>query len=295
MAVDRCHSWVAKYLEEGTSASRCIKIIWYPNLVLSAYLSALKQNVTRELTNNRRPCTATGLVRRCIFVEIRRSWCFFLLPWLRLSYLICEPITFEHWQPLWASSAKQGATIRFTSPDPNNSNESHSSLDTISDVSMANKEDDEGRGGHIVSWQSENVIRPIQWCKSGLRWVWRSRGTAEILSTAHAISNRLYIHALLSSMLSSLKAKISVDLTSLLALSTSLKHLKFGTKKPILQRSVKPRMMVGSAQCTAAPVRNSWLTPLRKTVKPHLPYSMPPRTLENLSDQKKRVLTWGHL
>lgn len=78
--------------------------------------------------------------------------------------------------------------------------------------------------GLIIFRRFGNIVHPIQWCARKLRRVACSSSTAEVLAAAKSMSDGLYIQTLISELNLDPRAELTIDSTSLLALSTSIKE-----------------------------------------------------------------------
>ncbi len=117
---------------------------------------------------------------------------------------------------------QHNAQLHFDSPTSTD----HASfiLDIISDGATATAAETKGREGHIIFRRCGNTVHPIQWSARYLRRVARSSATAEILAAAEAMSNGLYIKSIMLELKLPTLAELTVDSTSLLSLSTTVKE-----------------------------------------------------------------------
>ena len=119
----------------------------------------------------------------------------------------------------------QGATLHFLSPPRCASSRPPPVLDVLSDGAMAQKGEDKGREGTLVFRRfDDDIVHPIHWTARHLWRVSRSSTTAETLSAAEAVSNGLYLKALISSITLPPPTELTIDSSSLQTLSTSVKE-----------------------------------------------------------------------
>lgn len=189
---------------------------------------------------------------------------------------------------------KQDPTIRLISSDPKQSNENQFSPYSISDGSMANKGDNKRGGGHIIFRPSINVIHTMLWCTRLLRRLSRSSETGETLSAADTVSNGLDRHASLTNVLLTPETELTVDSTSLLALSTSVKEPEERYNKNDLAE-IHGAFVDGRLSAVHWCPAKKLLAHPPTHESPNTAVLRPPCNPENTVDQKKPVLAWGQL
>lgn len=88
-------------------------------------------------------------------------------------------------------------------------------LDVITDGTIVAAGETKGQVGHIIFCPLVNIVHPIHWLSRQLRRVLRSSSKAEILPTADAMSNGLYIEAILNNINICHEIRLTMDSNAL--------------------------------------------------------------------------------